>query len=202
MAQRRQELEKELVGLAQKGAFALIAQNLEEYEYFCAENPKDALPLYGAQLLSYLIENEIHYARFLWRRIPKKIKETDPELNAIWTIGQNVWNKKYTDIYQSAQAYNWSPGTVLFVQAFVEKFRERTFKLISSAYSNISTGDLAVLLGLSEQDAITLAVQHGWTHDAASGSVAPRPIVPETRQGASLDQLQQLTDYVCFLEEN
>ena len=34
MAQRRQELEKELVGLAQKGAFALIAQNLEEYEYF------------------------------------------------------------------------------------------------------------------------------------------------------------------------
>jgi hypothetical protein len=47
-----------------------------------------------------------------------------------------------------------------------------------------------------------VAVQHGWTHDAASGSVAPRPIVPETRQGASLDQLQQLTDYVCFLEEN
>ena len=34
MAQKRQELEKELVGLAQKGAFALIAQNLEEYEYF------------------------------------------------------------------------------------------------------------------------------------------------------------------------
>jgi hypothetical protein len=78
-------------------------------------------------------------------------------LNAIWTIGQNVWNKKYTEIYQSAQAYNWSPGTVLFVQSFVEKFRERTFKLISSAYSNISTGDLAVLLGLSEQDAITRA---------------------------------------------
>jgi hypothetical protein len=120
----------------------------------CAENPKDSQPLYSAHLLTYLIENEIHSARFLWRRIPKKIKETDPELNAIWTIGQNVWNKKYTEIYQSAQAYNWSPGTVLFVQAFVEKFRERTFKLVSSAYSNISTADLATLLGLGEQDAI------------------------------------------------
>jgi hypothetical protein len=187
MAQKRQELEKELVVLAQKGAFGLIAQNLEDYEYFvrfpslslhargddvfrvatlhafvmprtcaaqCAENPKDSQPLYSAHLLTYPIENEIHSARFLWRRIPKKIKETDPELNAIWTIGQNVWNKKYTEIYQSAQAYNWSPGTVLFVQAFVEKFRERTFKLVSSAYSNISTADLATLLGLGEQDAI------------------------------------------------
>jgi hypothetical protein len=47
-----------------------------------------------------------------------------------------------------------------------------------------------------------VAVQHGWTHDAATGSVAPRAIVAETRQGASLAQLQQLTDYVCFLEEN
>jgi len=202
MAQKRQELEKELVVLAQKGSFSLIAQHLEDYEYFCAENPKDSQPLYSAHLLTYLIENEIHSARFLWRRIPKKIKEADPELNAIWTIGQNVWNKKYTEIYQSAQAYNWSPGTVLFVQAFVEKFRERTFKLVSNAYSNISTGDLATLLGLSEQDAIKLAVQHGWTHDAATGSVAPRAIVAETRQGASLAQLQQLTDYVCFLEEN
>jgi hypothetical protein len=34
MAQKRQELEKELVVLAQKGAFSLIAQNLEDYEYF------------------------------------------------------------------------------------------------------------------------------------------------------------------------
>jgi len=179
----------------------LIAQNLEEYEYFCAEN-KDAHPLYGAHLLTYLIENEIHLARFLWRRIAKKVKEADPELNAIWTISQNVWNKKYAEIYQSAQAYNWSPGTVLFVQAFVEKFRERTLQLISNAYSNISTSDLATLLGLAEADAITLAVTHGWTHDAPSTSVAPRPIVPEVRQGASLDHLQQLTDYVCFLEEN
>jgi COP9 signalosome complex subunit 8 len=201
MAQRRQELEKELVVLAQKGAFAKIAQDLEDHEYSCAES-KDVVPLYGAQLLTYLIENEIHYARFLWRRIPKKLKEMDPELNAIWTIGQNVWNKKYPEIYQSCQGYNWSPGTVLFVQAFLAKFRERTFKLVSNAYSNISTPDLAVLMGLDEQDAIKLAVQHGWTHDAASHSVAPRPIVVEASQGSSINQLQQLTDYVCFLEEN
>lgn len=120
----------------------------------CAENPKDAVPLYGPLLLTYLIENEIHNARFLWRRIPKKVKESDPELNAIWVIGQNVWNRKYADIYLSAQAYNWSPGTVLFVQAFVERFRERTFRLIANAYSNISAGDLAILLGLSEVDAL------------------------------------------------
>jgi hypothetical protein len=43
MAQRRQELEKELVGLAQKGAFALIAQNLEEYEYFVRSTPHFSL---------------------------------------------------------------------------------------------------------------------------------------------------------------
>jgi len=122
----------------------------------CAENAQDpgAMPLYGPQLLTYLIENELQYARFLWRRMPKKLKESDHELKAIWAIGKNVWNKKCPEIYQSCQAFNWSPGTVLFVQAFAEKFRERTFKLISNSYSNISTQDLANLLGLGEQDAI------------------------------------------------
>lgn len=122
--------------------------------------------------MTYLIENEIHYARFLWRRIPKKLKESDPELNAIWTIGQNVWNRKYQDIYQSAQGYNWSPGTVLFVQAFVERFRERTFRLVASAYSNIAAGDLAALLGLSEIDAIKRTC--GWL--ITRGSVDDEPI--------------------------
>lgn len=126
----------------------------------CAENPKDAQPLYGPHLLSYLIENELHNARFLWRRIPKKVKETDPELNAIWALGQNVWNRKYSDIYRSAQGHNWSPGTVLFVQAFVERFRERTFRLIANAYANISTSDMAVLVGLSEPEAIKRTCHH------------------------------------------
>jgi len=204
VAPRRQELEREVVALAQKGSFAQIAQELEDFEYLCAENAQDpgAMPLYGPQLLTYLIENELQYARFLWRRMPKKLKESDHELKAIWAIGKNVWNKKCPEIYQSCQAFNWSPGTVLFVQAFAEKFRERTFKLISNSYSNISTQDLANLLGLGEQDAIILAIQHGWTHDATSKSVAPKPIVSVARQGASLKQLQQLTDYVCFLEEN
>jgi hypothetical protein len=199
-SKRRTDLEKEIVSSIQQGQFAKIAADTEEWEYACAEGSKEQ-PLYGVQLLAYLIQNELHYARFLWKRIPKKVKESDPELAAIWAIAQNMWNKKYAEFYQSLQGYNWAPGTVQLIQALAERFRERTFQLVSAAYSNITISDLSALLGVSEEDALGFARKANWEIDTTTRSVNPRPLPRPKIQGTGLEQLQQLTEYVVYLEQ-
>lgn len=130
-------------------------------------------------MLTYLILNDLNAARFLWRRIPKKLRDSDAELGAAWTIGKHMWRKSYADIYSSIQSYNWGIAQAQLIQhlagtfnyyfphplidivlklchkiILAEAFRTRTFRLISNAYSTISSADAAVLLGMSEQDTI------------------------------------------------
>jgi len=79
------------------------------------------LPYWGIQLLVYLILNDLNAARFLWKRIPKKIKDTDAELAAVWGIGKQMWKKNYPEIYAAVQAYNWAPINAQLIQNLVGK---------------------------------------------------------------------------------
>jgi hypothetical protein len=80
-------------------------------------------PFYGAQLAVYIIMNDLNNARFLWKRIHPDIKKVsfapsglvfsfcsfpllgadcspqgNPELAAIWRIGQNLWTRNYDQV--------------------------------------------------------------------------------------------------------
>jgi len=197
------DIEQELLDQINQGKFGPVVFLCEEYEYTCAEFPpsKNTTPYYGIHLLSYLILNDLNAARFLWKRIPKKVKETDAELVAIWSIAKHIWKKSYSEIYTAFNAFNWGPVNVTLIQALSESFRSRTFDLLSNAYSSISLADVALHLGISDQDAINLSARHGWKFDAASRMLAPIPNKPAKVQETGLDQLQQLTEYVIWLEQ-
>ncbi|KAJ8252820.1 hypothetical protein GJAV_G00205970 [Gymnothorax javanicus] len=66
-----------------------------------------ATPQVYAQLLAlYLLHNDMNNARYLWKRIPQAIKTANPELAAIWAVGQRIWQAMVAEL-DSTLARNW-----------------------------------------------------------------------------------------------
>jgi len=156
--------------------------------------------LYACQLITYLILDDLNNARFLWKRMSPGVKKSVPELTAIWAIGQNLWNRKYSDLYNSIQNFTWSPNIAPLIILLADAVRTRTFNLISKAYSSISIDDCSVFLGITPKDTITLATNNGWKYDASTKTLTPKSFEAPKQQKTGLEQLTQLTEYVMYLE--
>ncbi|XP_074272688.1 COP9 signalosome complex subunit 8-like [Silene latifolia] len=73
---------------------------------------------YAIHLLAHIYNGDINSARFLWKSIPVAVKESQPEVIAVWNIGQKLWTKDYAAVYQALSAFNWSSQIQPFVTAF------------------------------------------------------------------------------------
>jgi len=58
-------------------------------------------------------------ARFFWKSLPQEVKDAQPELAAVWTIGQCFWNRNYAGVYTAAQGFEWGPDLADFITAFL-----------------------------------------------------------------------------------
>ncbi|KAK1789106.1 hypothetical protein P4O66_015053 [Electrophorus voltai] len=68
-----------------------------------------ATPQVYSQLLAlYLLHNDMNNARYLWKRIPQAIKTANPELAAVWAVGQRIWQRDFPGIYSAIAGYQWS----------------------------------------------------------------------------------------------
>ncbi|KAI7740953.1 hypothetical protein M8C21_023971 [Ambrosia artemisiifolia] len=132
---------------------------------------------YAVHLLGHIYLNDLNSARFLWKSIPVSIKESRPEVVAIWKIGQQLWTRNYA-----------------------ERYTRRMFELLMSAYSTISIQDTALFLGMNENEATSYVLQHGWTVDAASQMFTVKKHTVVTEQKIDPSKLQRLTEYVFHLE--
>lgn len=57
-------------------------------------------------------------AKYLWKSIPQGIKERRPELVAAWKIGQCLWTRDYSGVYDAIRSVDWSPEASELVFAF------------------------------------------------------------------------------------
>ncbi|XP_058478201.1 COP9 signalosome complex subunit 8 isoform X2 [Solea solea] len=77
-----------------------------------------ATPQVYAQLLAlYLLHNDMNNARYLWKRIPQAIKSANPELAAIWAVGQRIWQRDFPGIYTAIAAYQWTENILPVMEA-------------------------------------------------------------------------------------
>eukprot|EP00026_Physarum_polycephalum_P016007 Phypoly_transcript_16828.p1 GENE.Phypoly_transcript_16828~~Phypoly_transcript_16828.p1 ORF type:complete len:203 (+),score=30.91 Phypoly_transcript_16828:81-689(+) len=198
---KRAQTETKLQQLIAENKWDVLVGACEQYEFESSnETPSPAtIPFYGIQLFGYLLLNDLNSARFLWKRIPTEIKAAVPEFANIWKIGQAMWKREYNNIYAALNA-PWGPAYQTLAKTLAEQFRQRTFALLSRAYTTISVNDAAVILGFPAADVVKQTAQRGWTHDAATNMLRPVPIAEPKIQKTGLDQLQDLTKYVVFLE--
>lgn len=66
-------------------------------------------------------------ARFLWKSIPAAIKESQPELVAVWKIGQKLWTRDYGGVHEAIRGFDWSQEVEGLVTAFSGKYFELVF---------------------------------------------------------------------------
>lgn len=58
-------------------------------------------------------------ARFFWKSLPQEVKDTRPELAAVWRIGQCLWKRDYAGVNTAAQGFEWGPDLADFITAFL-----------------------------------------------------------------------------------
>jgi len=202
MAQaRRAQAEAKLQQIIETQQWTQLLLACEQYEFESSNEPASpaTLPFYGIQLFGYLLVNDLNSARFLWKRIPTEVKAAVPEFAQIWKIGQSMWKREYKNIYASLQV-NWAPIYQSLARHLADQFRQRTFTLLSRAYTTISVNDCAVILGLPAAEVVQLTTQRGWQLDQATNMLRPAPYADQKVQKTGIDQLGNLTKYVVFLE--
>ncbi|XP_062515629.1 COP9 signalosome complex subunit 8-like isoform X2 [Corticium candelabrum] len=179
--------------------------NFEQVAAYCEQLEIEA-PLgvtspdvYGTLLAVYLVQNDINNARFLWKRIPEKLKKSNGELALLWSIGQKLWKRDYPGVHVALNQ-SWPPHIQPIMTALKDQFHRNVFDLIARAYDSISIQDMASMLGVTAERAAQ-AVEAGWRVSAATGVVRPKKKVHESVTGTeSHQQLAAMTEYVAFLE--
>nr|XP_056712544.1 COP9 signalosome complex subunit 8 [Euleptes europaea] len=172
-------------------------------------------PVYAQLLALYLLHNDMNNARYLWKRIPAAIKSANPELGAIWSVGQRIWQRDFPGIYTTIGAHQWSETIQPIMEALRDATRRRAFGLVSQAYTSISADDFAAFVGLPVEEAVKGVLEQGWQADSSTRMVMPKkpgPQEPAFNRFHPLSepalvppipneqQLARLTDYVAFLE--
>ena len=60
-------------------------------------------------------------ARFVWKNVPRVVKENRPEVTAAWKIGQRLWTRDYAGVYEAIREFNGSPEAQSLVDSFSGK---------------------------------------------------------------------------------
>lgn len=155
---------------------------------------------YSIHLLGHIYIQDINSARFLWKRIPSSVKESQLEVVAVWKIGQCMWTHDYAGVHGALQSFNWSPEVQHIITALSDSYTKRAFELLLAAYSTISVADTAQFLGMSKEDALAYTLQRGWTLDSASKMLTVKKLPAVVDQRLHSSTLQNLTEYVFHLE--
>ncbi|XP_038211630.1 COP9 signalosome complex subunit 8 [Zerene cesonia] len=180
--------------------FDKLCLDLEKQELE-APNGVTSASNYAQLLAIYLYQNDLCNAKFLWKRIPQNITSSNPELVAIWTVGQKMWKKDLPRTYQALAAYHWVEPVATIMRALEEKVRERAFNLIGRSYSSISIETVVSMTGLSKEAVLQICRDRKWELNEDGVTVNPMPPVqPAPLHTSSEDQLFKLTEFVSFLE--
>ncbi|XP_059472336.1 COP9 signalosome complex subunit 8 [Neocloeon triangulifer] len=180
----------------------VLEADLEREELEAAIGTPLQAQKYTQLLAIYLYHNDLCNAKMLWKRIPEAVKLADEELNAVWRIGQRMWQRDFYLMHLAlAQTDSWTEPVAPIMDALKGQVRSRALELIGSAYSSITIESLARLLGETPAQAVASAAsQPGW--QIVEGNMvlpkkpAPAPGPPLTSE----DQLDKLTEFVSFLE--
>ncbi|KAI8427957.1 hypothetical protein MSG28_002274 [Choristoneura fumiferana] len=166
---------------------------ISNFDKLCVELEKQELEAangvaspstYAQLLVIYLYQNDLN-----------------PEIAAIWAVGQKLWKKDLAGTYQALATYNWTEPVANITRALEERVRERAFHLIGRSYSSISLDTVVSMTGLSRDTVLRACADRKWVLSEDGATVNPTPPTqPAPLHTSSEDQLFKLTEFVSFLE--
>lgn len=102
-------------------------------------------------------------ARFLYKRCPPHVRDSQPQLQAAFRALQFLWQRDYAGLWPLLRS-GWDPHQATLVRGIASNLREHVLRLVATAYSTISLQALAGALGATLPE----AQQGEWAHVLAA----------------------------------
>ena len=180
---------KELVLICNEIELVFAEDDIENEQFYC---------IYLALLLA---QSDLCSARYLWRRIPDKMKESSTELSSLWSIGQSLWKRDYIAAFASMLNYSWSFSyNELLLSAIERKTRNSQLNLFGKSHLSIGINELSAELNMAEAELLSTLSSLGWKFDSIKGLVYPHPI-PNEESNTSDGQLHSLDGDVGMIRK-
>lgn len=138
-----------------------------------------------------------------------------PLAQATLALFASVWERRYENIYHRGEALSNLARRADHLQAdlaesisglvgtFIESFRQRTFVLVSKAYTNIPLDLAQIYLGLQSDHLLRVASSQGWHFNVLTQILTPVRIAKRTEPSpvsSTLLMFEGVTDNVARLE--
>ncbi|KAJ4475692.1 hypothetical protein J3R30DRAFT_3501933 [Lentinula aciculospora] len=142
-------------------------------------------------ILAYLIKNDLPIAKLVLERLPTSIR-INPLIKNLGSLTAAYSAGAYEQVYSRANALTnmvtqpefQQPELAqlinLMVESFLFSFRDRTFLLLSRAYTSITLSLAEMYFGLGSGELLPIAARHGWTYDTSTKVLQPIPTSEST----------------------
>jgi len=161
---------------------------------------------YHFQMLIYLVTDQLPFAKYLHKRVPKEVKEM-PSWKAIWAVGAAQWKSDHIGVYQKVAAGKWNDLFGPFMMKLEANYRRKQAELVSKSYTSITIEELmGHYLGFTKLPQLNKFMADNdlmdtWTIDEGQKRVhisKRQQNYEELLNAQAL--LEQFTKYVCFME--
>jgi COP9 signalosome complex subunit 8 len=160
------------------------------------------------QLIAAALNNDLIVAKLVWKRIPTELKKRTPAFKLVWKVITNLITKNFSMFYSEAATLLSNPNQllsktiVIALIALVEETQTNFTQLIANSYINLPIDTLNNYWGTTRAESIERAKALGWAVDENNNSCAPNRLSSNKSTNISIDQLNELTNYVLQLESD
>ncbi|KAJ3728483.1 COP9 signalosome [Lentinula raphanica] len=166
-------------------------------------------------ILAYLIQNDIRIAKLVVERIPLEIRMNPlmrnlRALTTAYSTGayEQIFSKANTLLNVISQPDFQQPELAqvisIMIDSFLSSFRDRTFLLLSRAYTSLPLALAEMYFGLSANELLPVASRQGWEYDTSTQILKPastiQPSLIIAPVASSLGNLQFVAQSVSQLE--
>jgi hypothetical protein len=176
-----------------------LARNLEQQEL--SSGGSCSAQVYAQLLAIYLLSNDLPNAKLLWKRILMVIKKDNQDLQALWTIGQQLIKRDLAGVYDSIDCHQWPAYLNNIIRELRQQTRFEAISLVTKSYTYIHRQRLQQLTcSKTDEEFQELIDKKNWILDDQGGVLINKTTEPIDALVGNHEQLQKLTEYVTFLE--
>ncbi|KAF9227724.1 hypothetical protein BS17DRAFT_774211 [Gyrodon lividus] len=174
----------QICDLALRNDFSAVVQYAELHDLNGVDDKNySRLLLVTPLILAYLVLDDLTPAQHVLTRLPENLLH-HPLSQALTHLLASTLERKYANIYSRAQALcilvqepNFHDATLakivtFMTTAFVESFRQKTFGLLSKAFTSIRVSQAQTYLGFTREQLLS-ASTGGWQYDSVTDTFRP-----------------------------
>ncbi|KAI0093902.1 hypothetical protein BDY19DRAFT_919504 [Irpex rosettiformis] len=177
-----------IIDLASHDRFEELAQNAESADLnVIGDNRPERLLVTVPLVLSYLILDDIPPAIHALSRLPNSLTACIPLPRVLLSLVVAVSGRKYQNVYTLATKVHEAldvtetpeglkPIVTLLLDKFLDRYRRKTFELLSRAYTSVPLSLVQSYLTLSPEQILEVAAQYKWGYDSSTQTLSPTPL--------------------------